>query len=71
MRTDRELLLAAAAAAGVQLHEQPDIVSAEGKFLGLKAVNPQPRTSGERHKLWNPLFNDGDALRSMPETHGL
>lgn len=56
---DRELLELAAKAAGV-----------EGVFAGRYAADGYPcdfvgigRTAGAIHPLWNPLVDDGDALR--------
>ena len=51
--TDRELLEAAATAAGIVLH----VWGAKGH------ENFADMTDGGNHKLWNPLTDDGDALR--------
>jgi len=53
---DRELLEAAAKAAGMEIH--PLI---EGKDC-LAIIDPSGYW-GNKHKYWNPLIDDGDALR--------
>lgn len=55
--TDRELLEAAAKAAG--LFSQGDETSRYGHFMGL-SIRQDDNPSGYR---WNPLTDDGDALR--------
>lgn len=51
--TDRELLELAAKAAGIPIH----VWGAKGKELVADMTDPS------NHKLWNPLADDGDALR--------
>ena len=53
MKTDRELLELAAKAAGLDYEWKQ-----EGYFYGETGVVPQ-----EWRRCWNPLANDGDALR--------
>lgn len=50
MRTDRELLELAAKAAGLKLD-----FTAGGKIVW--------DVTGDTHRIWNPLTDDGDALR--------
>jgi hypothetical protein len=51
--TDRELLELAAKAAGIPIH----VWGAKGKESVADMTDPS------NHKLWNPLTDDGDALR--------
>lgn len=51
--TDRELLERAAKAAGIPVH----VWGAKGRELVADMSDPS------NHKLWNPLTDDGDALR--------
>lgn len=55
--TDRELLEAAAKAAG--LYSQGDEISRYGHFMGL-SIREDNNPSGY---CWNPLTNEGDAFR--------
>lgn len=57
--TDRELLEAAAKAAGLLEKKNTEVVDADGRFIGIKVR----RLWEARYALWNPLTNDGDALR--------
>ena len=59
MKTDRELLELAAKAAGMTGWRY------EGPITGLvKMINPDnPENTGSVGNAWNPLFDDGDALR--------
>lgn len=60
--TDRELIELAARAAGATDYTGPDDCSAPGiKFLNGEAVHYEG--SGEWGYPWNPLTDDGDALR--------
>ena len=62
MKTDRELLELAAKAAG--LHIKADRVDADDRFTHfvIGAKNTRERTN------WNPLTDDGDALRLAVKT---
>jgi hypothetical protein len=57
--TDRELLEAAARAAGMRIECLAEIVAAPGHFAGGFSVFNDKGGS----QLWNPLTDDGDALR--------
>ena len=60
MSTDRELLEDAAKAAGLLVRARTQVVDADDCFIGIKVrVGPW----NDRYKLWNPLTDDGDALR--------
>jgi len=54
MKTDRELLKLAAKAAGMKLVNAPD----DGPFRGCQFIDGKSAA-------WNPLTDDGDALRLM------
>ena len=57
--TDRELLEKAAKAAGLIAKKNTEVVDADDRFIGIKVRN----TEREKYRLWNPLTDDGDALR--------
>lgn len=65
MKTDRELLELAAKAAGIEVWSgrghQEDML-----FTRLKKPDPTGKCSGVE---WNPLTDDGDALRLAIELH--
>jgi hypothetical protein len=57
--TDRELLEAAAKAAGYEVHWQDEkAADFDAEYLGMRAVNRE-----HINEYWNPLTDDGDALR--------
>lgn len=64
MSTDRELLEAAARAAGLTLEwtSSNDFGDTFEPFCWLRRSGPHNRRDGDG-KVWNPLTDDGDALR--------
>jgi hypothetical protein len=57
--SDREMLELAAKAAGLLVRARTQVVDADDCFIGIKV-----RVGwNDRYKLWNPLSDDGDALR--------
>ena len=59
MKTDGELLEAAAKAAGIPIH----VWGAKG------AESVADMSDPSNHRLWNPLTDDGDALRLAVKLH--
>lgn len=61
MSTDRELLMAAAKAAGIEVPKESPwagVNDSDGIWRDISSGG-----DGTRHSRWNPLKNDGDALR--------
>lgn len=56
---DRELLELAAKAVGLLYKQRTEVVDSCDNFIGIKIRNAW----NDRYRLWNPLTDDGDALR--------
>ena len=63
--TDRELLELAAKAAGVLVKKNTVAVDSDDHLIGIKVR----ATEREKYHTWNPLTNDGDALRLAVKLH--
>ena len=58
---DRELLELAAKSAGLLIKQRTEVVDSDDNFIGIKVRNAW----NDRYRLWNPLTDDGDALRLL------